>query len=110
MEEKHNDLGWSEDESDDERVENKHEPTSEEKKKQMKSVLKKDFNQVLKNWRGLARGIKQIEEFLESNMNDDGSDSLDHLFKAGIGNFLYKTKRLYLSREKHKNFPKILTV
>ena len=60
-EETHNDLGWLEDDSDDEEVENGPDPTTEDKQKEMISAIKKEFKQVLKNWRGLSRAIKWKE-------------------------------------------------
>ena len=72
-------------------MEKKPEPTAEQKEKEMKSALEREFKQVFKNWRDLARGIKWQEEFPELNiLSDDKIDSLDHLLKADVGKLLRK--------------------
>ena len=109
-EERSNDIDWSEDESNDEVVEKKPEPTAEQKEKEMKSALEREFKQVFKNWRELARGIKWQEEFPELNiLSDDKIDSLDHLLKADVGKFLRKVIKSDPKRKKYGYLPKMVT-
>ena len=58
MDERHDDLGWSEDESGDEVVGSAPETNTEETENKIKSSLEKEIKQSLKNWRDLDRGMK----------------------------------------------------